>query len=126
MNFIWEEEIGYLNMFWWNQTVLAEIYPKTTFWRFLRIVLAAPKFGTFFLTNFRFWEIGSCQLKVYSFPVNSDSFRTSKKSRSVPINQLESLLTLVVRNCRSNRKLGSTRMGKRTPPLYKLWLLKGP
>jgi len=99
MNFIWEEEIGYLNMFWWNQTVLAEIYPKTTFWGFLRIVLAAPKFGTFFLTNFRFWEIGSCQLKVYSFPVNSDSFRTSKKSRSVPINQLENLLTLVVRNC---------------------------
>jgi len=102
MNFIWEEEIGYLNMFWWNQTVLAEIYPKTTFWRFLRIVLAAPKFGTFFLTNVRFWEIGSCQLKVYSFPVDSDSFRTSKKSRSVPINQLENLLTLVVRNCTSH------------------------
>jgi len=50
MNFIWEEEIGYLNMFWWN---LAEIYPKTTFWRFLQIVLAAPKLGTFILTNFR-------------------------------------------------------------------------
>jgi len=39
-------------------------------------------------------------VKVYSFPVDSDSFRTSKTSRSVPINQLENLLTLVVvHNC---------------------------
>ena len=104
MDFLSEGKVYvYLKILLLDQIVLLEIYLKTIFSIFLRIISAAPKFWTFFLTNLRIWEIASYQLKNYLFPVDSDGFRPLKKSRSAVINQPVNWLGLIVLNCRTPR-----------------------
>jgi len=58
--------------FWWDQTVLIDIYPKWLFWDFTYFFGPRQHFGLFFLTNLCFWEIGSNQSKDLIFRWFSD------------------------------------------------------
>ena len=77
---------------------------KRLFRDFINFFEPAPKFWTFFTQQIFSFRKSVCTIgKIYSIPVNSDGFRTFKKSLSVSINQSTNLLTLVVCNCSPHR-----------------------